>query len=108
MINKIKIEKNHQRVETRPIKVAFDEVRPDCFSLSLPRRLTDQQWNVWDEVKAPGSGGLEQSYDFTDMLGFVAWLNLLVRNHQDLGLACLAQTVNVVSRRCHGRDEVYG
>jgi alpha-N-arabinofuranosidase len=52
---------------------------------------------VWDEVKAPGSGGLEQTYDFTDMLGFVAWLNLLMRNHDDLGLACLAQTVNVVS-----------
>lgn len=31
------------------------------------------------------------------MLGFVAWLNLLLRNHDDLGLACLAQTVNVVS-----------
>ena len=106
MINKIKIQKNYQRIETRPIKVAFDEVCPKSL-LSL-RSLADQQWNVWDEVKAPGSRGLEQSYDFTDMLGFVAWLNLLVRNHQDLGLACLAQTVNVVSRRCHGRDEVYG
>jgi alpha-N-arabinofuranosidase len=65
------------------------------------------QWNVWDEVKAPGSGGLEQAYDFTDMLGFVAWLNLLVRNHDDLGLACLAQTVNVVSPP-HAAKETYG
>ena len=31
------------------------------------------------------------------MLGFVAWLNVLVRKHDDLGLACLAQSVNVVS-----------
>jgi hypothetical protein len=30
------------------------------------------------------------------MLGFVAWLNVLVRKHDDLGLACLAQSVNVV------------
>jgi alpha-L-arabinofuranosidase len=55
------------------------------------------QWNVWDESKAPGSVGLEQAYDYTDMLGFAAWLNVLVRKHSDLGLACLAQSVNVVS-----------
>ena len=48
-------------------------------------------------MKAPGSKGLEQAYDYTDMLGFVAWLHVLVRNHDSLGLACLAQTVNVVS-----------
>lgn len=42
-------------------------------------------------------------YDYTDMLGFVAWLNLLVRNHDSLGLACLAQSVNVVSSPCRTR-----
>lgn len=47
-------------------------------------------------VKAPGSAGLKQIYDYTDLLGFVAWLSVLVRKHKDLGLACLAQTVNVV------------
>lgn len=56
----------------------------------------DKQWNVWDESKAPGSVGLEQNYDYTDMLGFCAWLNVLVRKHKDIGLACLAQSVNVV------------
>jgi alpha-L-arabinofuranosidase len=40
---------------------------------------------------------LAQVYDYSDMLGFVAWLNVLVRKHDDLGLACLAQSVNVVS-----------
>lgn len=64
----------------KPLKIAFDE------------------WNVWDEVKADAKNGLAQVYDYTDMLGFIAWLNVLVRKHQDLGLACLAQSVNVVSR----------
>jgi hypothetical protein len=31
------------------------------------------------------------------MLGTVAWLHVLVRKHRELGLACLAQSVNVVS-----------
>lgn len=51
----------------------------------------------WDEKKATSKNGLTQVYDYTDALGFVAWLNLLVRQHRDLGLACLAQSVNVVS-----------
>jgi alpha-N-arabinofuranosidase len=63
----------------RPIKIAFDE------------------WNVWDELKGHAKNGLAQVYDYSDMLGFVAWLNVLVRKHDDLGLACLAQSVNVVS-----------
>ncbi len=50
----------------------------------------------WDEVKAPGASGLEQTYDFVDMLGFCGWLHVLVRKHKDVGIACLAQTVNVV------------
>lgn len=59
---------------------------------------TDDEWNIWDLIKAPGSAGLKQIYDYTDLLGFVAWLSVLVRKHKDLGLACLAQTVNVVCR----------
>jgi alpha-N-arabinofuranosidase len=54
----------------------------------------------WDELKAFGSIGLEQTYDYTDMLGFCGWLHALVRKHKDLGMACLAQTVNVVGSDC--------
>ena len=61
------------------------------------------QWNVWDETKAPARGhpktDIEQRYDFTDMLGFTGWLHALLRQHRHLGMACLAQSVNVVSRR---------
>lgn len=50
--------------------------------------------------------GNEQQYDYTDMLGFCAWLNLLVRQSKDCPIACLAQAVNVVrfsQEFCPGR-----
>ncbi|PWY97771.1 glycoside hydrolase [Testicularia cyperi] len=68
-----------QKVAARDVKICYDE------------------WNVWDELKAPGSSGLEQAYDYTDMLGVVAWLNILVRKSKDVGIACIAQSVNVIS-----------
>lgn len=73
--------KRDDQVAAREVKICYDE------------------WNVWDEVKAPGTGsnGLEQIYDYTDMLGVVAWLNVLVRKHKDIGMACIAQSVNVIS-----------
>ncbi|WRT64407.1 uncharacterized protein IL334_001339 [Kwoniella shivajii] len=68
-----------EKMPAKDMKICFDE------------------WNVWDELKAPGAVGLEQKYDYTDMLGFCAWLNVLVRKHKDIGIACLAQSVNVIS-----------
>jgi alpha-N-arabinofuranosidase len=65
---------------------------------SKDMKICFDEWNVWDESKAPGAAGLEQWYDYTDLLGFCAWLNVLVRKHKDIGIACLAQSVNVVSR----------
>ncbi|WVQ82791.1 hypothetical protein IAT38_004923 [Cryptococcus sp. DSM 104549] len=79
LIDLANIGRTWQGIPARDIKIAYDE------------------WNVWDESKAPGSGGLEQHYTYTDMLGFCAWLNVLVRKHKDIGLACLAQSVNVIS-----------
>ncbi|OCF32811.1 alpha-N-arabinofuranosidase [Kwoniella heveanensis BCC8398] len=68
-----------QRMPARDMKICFDE------------------WNVWDDSKAVPNNGLEQTYDYTDMLGFCAWLNVLVRKHKDVSIACLAQSVNVIS-----------
>lgn len=79
LIDLANVDNTYRRIAPRDVKICFDE------------------WNVWDESKAPGSGGLEQIYDYTDMLAFVAWLNVLVRNHKDVGIACLAQSVNVIA-----------
>jgi len=81
-------DRSQQKMPARNIKIAFDE------------------WNIWDEKKATSKNGLTQVYDFADALGFVAWLNLLVRQHRDLGLACLAQSVNVLSPVLTTADKV--
>lgn len=65
--------------------------------LKREMKICYDEWNVWDETKAPGSVGLEQSYEYVDMLGVCAWLNVLVRKSKDVGIACIAQSVNVVS-----------
>lgn len=71
----------------------------DAITAAREVKICYDEWNVWDEVKAPGNGsnGLEQWYDYTDMLGVVAWLNVLVRKSKEVGIACIAQSVNVIS-----------
>ncbi|CAO1626768.1 unnamed protein product [Sympodiomycopsis kandeliae] len=71
----------------------------DAVNAAREVKICYDEWNVWDEVKAPGNGsnGLEQWYDYTDMLGVVAWLNVLVRKSKEVGIACIAQSVNVIS-----------
>lgn len=80
----------------------FDFGLPETISINksiLKRemKICYDEWNVWDETKAPGSTGLEQEYEYVDMLGVAAWLNLLVRKHKDVGIACIAQSVNVIA-----------
>jgi alpha-L-arabinofuranosidase len=79
LIDLANIERSTLGLRPRDVKIAFDE------------------WNVWDERKGNTKNGLEQWYDYTDMMGFVAWLHVLVRRSKEVALACLAQAVNVVS-----------
>jgi alpha-N-arabinofuranosidase len=55
------------------------------------------EWNVWDEEKAPGHLGGEQEYNLSDALGLAAWCNVFVRQSRYLGMANIAQSVNVLS-----------
>lgn len=79
LIDLANIERSNLELRPRNVKICFDE------------------WNVWDKNKGNAKNGLEQWYDYTDMLGFVAWLHILVRKHKEVAIACLAQSVNVVS-----------
>lgn len=68
--------------------VPSDQHRPTiCFD----------EWNVWDPIRAEGSKGAEESYTLSDALAVAVWLNVFVRKSKDLGMACIAQTVNVIS-----------
>jgi alpha-N-arabinofuranosidase len=64
----------------RPIRIAFDE------------------WNVWYRATAPGPNPLlEETYDLTDALCVASFLNMLQRNCVAIGMANIAQMVNVLA-----------
>jgi alpha-L-arabinofuranosidase len=55
------------------------------------------EWNVWDPVRAPGELGAEEHYDLSDALAVAAWLNVFVRKADIVKIACIAQSINVIS-----------
>ncbi|KAF9074206.1 glycoside hydrolase family 51 protein [Rhodocollybia butyracea] len=55
------------------------------------------EWNVWDPVRAPGEKGAEEHYDLSDALAVASWLNVFVRKADIVKIACIAQSVNVIS-----------
>lgn len=55
------------------------------------------EWNVWSPRRAPGSKGAEESYTLSDALAVGVWLNVFIRKSKDVSMACLAQSVNVIS-----------
>ncbi|HEU5367719.1 MAG TPA: alpha-L-arabinofuranosidase C-terminal domain-containing protein [Ktedonobacterales bacterium] len=63
---------------THPIKVAYDE------------------WNVWYR-ESGGAGALEEAYDLTDALAVATYLNIFIRHCNSVGMANLAQLVNVIA-----------
>ncbi|KIJ37509.1 glycoside hydrolase family 51 protein [Sphaerobolus stellatus SS14] len=65
--------------------------------LSKPLTVCFDEWNVWDPVRAPGEKGAEEHYDLSDALAVAAWLNVFVRKADIVKIACIAQSVNVIS-----------
>ncbi|KAK5107054.1 hypothetical protein LTR62_001904 [Meristemomyces frigidus] len=65
---------------------------------SVPRtKICFDEWNVWDPARAIGSEGAEEKYTLSDALAVAVWLNVFVRQSKDIGMANLAQSVNVIS-----------
>ncbi|KAH8092187.1 glycoside hydrolase [Cristinia sonorae] len=75
LINKARILKN----VSKPITLAFDE------------------YGVWDNTVGTPANGLRQIYTFTDALAMASWLNVFVRQADIVEIACIAQSVNVIS-----------
>jgi alpha-L-arabinofuranosidase len=55
------------------------------------------EWNVWMPSRAVGSQGAEEDYTLSDALAVGVWLNIFVRKSKDVGMANIAQSVNVLS-----------
>lgn len=62
-----------------------------------PTRVCFDEWNVWDPARAPGDKGAEEVYTLSDALAVAVWLNVFVRQSRWVGMANIAQTVNVIS-----------
>lgn len=48
-------------------------------------------------MRAPGEAGAEELYTLSDALAVAVWLNVFVRQSKYLGMANIAQSVNVIS-----------
>lgn len=55
------------------------------------------EWNIWDPERAPGNKGGEELYDVSDMLAVASWLNVFIRQAKYIGMATIAQSVNVIA-----------
>lgn len=65
---------------------------------SVPRQtICFDEWNVWDPKRAPGEQGAEMLYNLSDALAVAVWLNAFVRQSKYVGMANIAQSVNVIS-----------
>lgn len=65
---------------------------------SVPRQtICFDEWNVWDPMRAPGEDGAEERYTLSDALAVAIWLNVFVRQSKYVGMANIAQSVNVIA-----------
>ncbi|KAF2188040.1 glycoside hydrolase family 51 protein [Zopfia rhizophila CBS 207.26] len=65
---------------------------------TVPRpTICFDEWNVWDPKRAPGEQGAEEKYTLSDALAVGIWLNVFIRQAKDIGMANIAQSVNVIS-----------
>jgi alpha-L-arabinofuranosidase len=65
---------------------------------SVPRQtICFDEWNVWDPQRAVGEKGAEELYTLSDALAVAVWLNVFIRQSQYIGMANIAQSVNVIS-----------
>lgn len=75
---------------------------------TVPRQtICFDEWNVWDPQRAPGDKGAEEQYTLSDALAVAVWLNVFVRQSQYIGMANIAQSVNVISPLMTTKNGLY-
>lgn len=77
------------------IDLAF--IENGCPPTQAKPSICFDEWNVWDPVRAVGSLGAEERYSLSDALAVGVWLNVFVRQAGCIGMANIAQSVNVIS-----------
>lgn len=86
---------------SKQIKIAFDEYGVWDETVGAPFSLASHRSRALGLRREWHAGtpqnGLEQYYNFTDALALASWLNVFVRQADIVEIACLAQSVNVIS-----------
>lgn len=77
------------------VKTAIDRVR---FTQRIDHEITVayDEWNVWYRART-ASTALEERYTLADALAVAAYLNIFIRQCEVMGMANLAQMVNVIA-----------
>lgn len=82
---------------SKKIKLAFDEY--GVWDETVGKRYSSQPYRSipnFSDIGTP-ENGLEQYYNFTDALAMASWLNVFIRQADIVDIACIAQSVNVIS-----------
>lgn len=75
------------------------------YTVPIPTICFDE-WNVWDPKRAPGELGAEEKYSLSDAIAVSVWLNVFVRQSKYIGMANIAQSVNVISPLMTRKDGI--
>ncbi|KAF4992665.1 hypothetical protein FGRMN_7013 [Fusarium graminum] len=70
------------------------------------QKICFDEWNVWDPERAPGEEGAEEKYNLSDALAVAIWLNVFIRQSKHMGMANIAQSVNVISPLMTTKDGI--
>lgn len=74
---------------------------------TVPRQtICFDEWNVWDPVRAPGEQGAEEKYTLSDALAVSVFLNAFIRQAGAMGMANIAQSINVISPLMTTKDGI--
>jgi alpha-N-arabinofuranosidase len=75
--------------------------------IAHPIAIAYDEWNVWTYGRATAENGYEQPYELADALGVATYLNTFLRAPRVLGMANLAQMVNVLGAIITSPDGLY-
>ncbi len=78
----------------RICQAMIDRVRYEQ-KIGHPIKIAYDEWNVW--YRAVGESGIEERYTLADALAVATYLNIFIRHCRSIGMANLAQMVNVIA-----------
>jgi alpha-N-arabinofuranosidase len=84
-------------IESAAALIDIARIENNIPSSVAKTKICFDEWNVWDPIRAPGEQGAEELYTLSDALAVGVWLNVFVRQSKYVGMANIAQSVNVIS-----------